>query len=658
MPQTLAALETVVTMLDSLNIGCCIFDRNNRTVRWNKAMLDLFPEHDGHLHVGEHYRENLLRFYTHRLTKEEMPLIEEYIDAGVERHDTQQRPYTFQHRGVWLKVASKPLPDGGRMRIWTRIASANAEDETAAQHTAHDQPGAIFEVPRGQLFDAQPVPDEQLLEYAADGMMVVDMRGRTTSANTQFLEMYNLQSKNAALGLSLEDVFRHVWAGREHKEFRHYEFGLNAFAENLRFTGSPFLLPLPEGRWIRVLEQRDRNGTGHFSHVDITAIKRQQLVSEEAIRFKSRFLATASHDLRQPVHALGMMVEMLDPDLPPEDLGARLASVRSCVSTLSDMLNELLDLSSFDLGIHRVLLTTVSMSWLLREASDMFAEDCARKGLALVVDDGGLCVRSDKHLLRRIVFNLVSNAVKYTAHGRVAITCRADGDQVSVTVSDTGIGIPPARLGKVFDDYIRLKPTQELNEGLGIGLTVVRLAADLLGHTIHIESVPATGTTFVLTMPGCSCQGVIDADRGELARSRLVEPALPCILLVEDDSYALSSMAELLASWGYAVLECQNPDEAFDSVASRGRSPDLIISDMHLNENVNGLALIAELRALQPMRKLPAILLTGDVSTQLSDEAMAADVRILFKPLRPSALRDLIASKLNWVPPSTATPVR
>lgn len=644
MPQNLAALDTVVTMLDSLNIGCCIFDSNNRTVRWNQAMLKFFPEHAGHIHVGEHYRENLVRFYTQRLSEEELPLIEEYIRAGIERHDSQQRPYTFQHRSVWLRVASKALPDRGRMRIWTQIAPPTDAGETGDQ-----PPGSrtdLFEVPRGSLFDRPLVLEARLLEYMADGVMAVDAHGCITLVNEQFLDLYGFADKAAAQGLNLEEVFRYAWAGREQNEVRHFEFGMSVFAENMRFSGAPFLLPLPQGRWVRVLEQRDRDGQGYFSHIDITSIKRQQVASEEAVRFKTRFLATASHDLRQPVHALGMMVEMLDADSPREDIANRLASIRNCVSTLTDMLNELLDLSSFDLGIHRVVPTAVSMAWLLRETSEMFMEDASRKGLQLVVDDAGLHVRSDKHLLRRMVFNLVSNAVKYTSQGVVTITCRSDGDQVALSVSDTGIGISPDRLRHIFDDHIRLKPTQELNEGLGIGLTVVRLAADLLGHTVQVESMPGTGTSFVLRMPECMPGGGPEHNRDARSRVRHAEPALPCILLVEDDSYALSSMAELLTSWGYHVLPCQNSDEALDSVASRGRSPDLIISDMHLNEKIDGLTVISELRALQPQRKLPAILLTGDVSNTLSDQAGAAEVRIVFKPIRPSALRELIASKL------------
>ncbi|RYG07899.1 MAG: response regulator, partial [Burkholderiales bacterium] len=360
----------------------------------------------------------------------------------------------------------------------------------------------------------------------------------------------------------------------------------------------------------------------------------------------SRFLATASHDLRQPVHALGMMAEMLDADAPREDIVSRFGAIRSCISTLTDMLNELLDLSSFDMGIHRVAPTTVSMAWLLREASDMFFADASAKGLQLLTDDAGLFVHSDKHLLRRILFNLVSNAVKYTPRGTVSITCRRDAHQVAVTVRDTGIGIAPERLNFIFEDNIRLKPTQKLNEGLGIGLTVVRLAVDLLGHNIQVNSEPGLGTSFVLTLPVSEPDDIALAGEVNPPAASAGAATQPCIVLVEDDSYALKSMAELLTSWGYRVVPCQSPADAVAIVRSGGQVPDLVVSDMHLNEQMDGLAVIAELRACLPRRALPAILLTGDLSTQVSDEAVRADVRIIFKPIRPSALRDLVASEL------------
>ncbi|RZJ04171.1 MAG: PAS domain-containing protein, partial [Haliea sp.] len=222
MPNTLATLETVVTMLDSLNIGCCIFDRNNRTVRWNQAMLTFFPEHAGHIHAGEHYRENLLRFYSHRLSEDEMPLLQQYIDAGVERHETQQRPFTFSHRGVWLRVACKPLPNRGRMRIWTRVAPPEGDGQPD-DGSSEDTLAALFGVKPGAHVDA--AAEDDLLEYLADGIMAVDSTGRITSVNAQFMDLYAFPDRAAANGLRLEDVFRRAWRGREQQEAAHYEFG-------------------------------------------------------------------------------------------------------------------------------------------------------------------------------------------------------------------------------------------------------------------------------------------------------------------------------------------------------------------------------------------------------------------------------------------------
>jgi PAS domain-containing protein len=134
--QAEAVFRVVSTVLDSMTIGCCVFDAEDRTALWNNTMLVFFPEHAEHLHAGEPYRANLKRFYGHRLTAEEMPRIEQYIEAGVVRHQTQQRPFNFQHRGTWLRVASQPLPDRGRIRIWSRLGeSASIDDGLPALST-------------------------------------------------------------------------------------------------------------------------------------------------------------------------------------------------------------------------------------------------------------------------------------------------------------------------------------------------------------------------------------------------------------------------------------------------------------------------------------------------------------------------------------------
>ncbi len=260
---TKQVLETIATVLDSLNIGCCVFDDDDRTVLWNRAMLGFFPEHAGHIHTGETYRDNLTRFYQQRLSPQEMPRIESYIAAGLERHHTQQHPYNFQHRGIWLSVASLPLPEGGRIRIWTRLANASPQDsELPALSTLLY--ASILESPKVVA----------LFECMADGVMLVDQDAKITSVNNQFAELYRLNDKNAVIGLGFEAVYEMVWKEHKQADSDRYELGFATLAENLRFPGAPFQLPLPLGCWVRVRENSEPGGASFSSHVDISAIRR------------------------------------------------------------------------------------------------------------------------------------------------------------------------------------------------------------------------------------------------------------------------------------------------------------------------------------------------------------------------------------------------
>lgn len=258
-------LETIAAVLDNLNIGCCVFDAEDRTVLWNRSMLVFFPEHAGHLHFGEPYRANLRRFYEKRLNSQEMPRIEQYIETGLTRHLSQQHPYNFQHKGIWLTVASLPLPDGGRIRIWTRLTNMSSLDD--------EQP-ALSTLLYASILESPKVVD--LFECIADGVMIVDQQGKITSVNNEFLVLYKLKEKNAVVGLRFEDVFETAWHGQKHSDSQRYEAGLQTLTEHMRFSGAPFELPLPEGCWVRVRENSEPGGSSFYSHIDVTAVRRGQ----------------------------------------------------------------------------------------------------------------------------------------------------------------------------------------------------------------------------------------------------------------------------------------------------------------------------------------------------------------------------------------------
>ncbi|MFG1464646.1 diguanylate cyclase [Xanthobacter sp. DSM 24535] len=238
----------ISSLLDSIDIAFCLFDAEDRTILWNSAFIRFFPEHASHVYTGEPYRENLRRFYTGRLTEEELPFIERYIDEGVSRHRTQTRPFIFTHLGRRLRVASQPTHDGQRIRIWHQLS----EDHDTPEPTAWNE----FPI--------------DLLDYIADGAMVLDQNDKIVATNKEFRSLYDLEDGVSVVGSTLVEVVRQAWEKAGFTE-RAVE---QSMLDNMLFAGTPFEVELPGGRWRRVIARRTASGIGYFTHSDITVLKR------------------------------------------------------------------------------------------------------------------------------------------------------------------------------------------------------------------------------------------------------------------------------------------------------------------------------------------------------------------------------------------------
>lgn len=274
-----ALLRAIGEALDGLEVGYCAFDSDDRSLAWNASFLDLFPEHDGHVHVGEDYADNLRRFYLKRLDAAEMANIDRYIADGVARHRTQRRPYEFDHGGHRVRVSSFGIGRFGRVRVWRKVALLAQRSDPRASS-------------QGDLPDLNATA---VLERLADGVLVVDVADKVMWANQAFLEVYAIRSMQQASGLSFRDIYRAAWRGAEADP--DFLASMNRLSENQRFSGAPFELSLPERRWVRVIEQRGEfDGRGYFVHVDITDLKRQQAALQQA-EARYRLVTESSSDI-------------------------------------------------------------------------------------------------------------------------------------------------------------------------------------------------------------------------------------------------------------------------------------------------------------------------------------------------------------------------
>lgn len=383
-------------------------------------------------------------------------------------------------------------------------------------------------------------------------------------------------------------------------------------------------------------------------------LARRNVQLEELSRARIQLLAAACHDLRQPAHALGMLAELgFDAVGQADTMRSWLHGIQRCSVTLSDMLGELMDMSRLDGGHYTPSVEPLALDELLHDVRLQYGELARRKGLSLDAPPCGLYVRSDRHLFRRIVFNVVSNAVKYTRQGKVSVLAQAEGGEVVLRVVDTGPGIPPERVEDIFNDYVRLEADRAV-EGLGIGLSIVKQAADLLGHRLELNSTLGEGTTIVLRA------AMAEAQHAEASIDAEPAAEVGLIALLENDDDVRLAMAAVLRRHGYQVLDSESIDGLRETLAREtGDKPlRLLITDLHLNGGADGLDAVRSVREWPGCAQLPALLLTGDLDAGIATRAAAQSVFVGHKPMQPRQLLvtvKLLLQSSNSMWPQTAS---
>jgi signal transduction histidine kinase/ActR/RegA family two-component response regulator len=364
----------------------------------------------------------------------------------------------------------------------------------------------------------------------------------------------------------------------------------------------------------------------------------QELTTLNASR--TRLMASACHDLRQPTHALGMLAEVALQKVP-ETARQPIEDIRQCSTSLSNMLDMLLDMTQLEADRYKPSRQAVRLEDLLNELHLQFAPQAQRKGLAFSVDATTAGVESDPHLLRRILLNLVSNGIKYTSVGFVHVSVQDEGHQLKVQVSDSGPGIPDDKVDSVFADFVRLDTAQGIH-GLGIGLPIVKRAAALLGHELQLHSQVGQGTTFTLILPSA----IVPTQAPEAAPTTAGQGQL--IGIVENDEMILTAVSQLLEGRGFQVASARNALELQESLARRGSpSPDLLISDLHLGRDQNGMDLIGGLKQSAHWQRTAFVLVTGDLDAEVATQASTLGVAVAYKPVQPRKLLSLMDALLK-----------
>ncbi len=623
-------------------------------------------------------RPAMRRFRTAVTVNDLKDTISRYL--GVER--TERSFQTYQEReGVTLtgaEQASMPLIRFSEQLLASAVGSSSSRLVLSLlfQRNDHSSRDALR-----LLDDASEAlqQNRDLLQTALDqmeeGITVYDKDLRLICWNRQYRSLFGLPDQMGQVGVSMAEFLSDL---AERGEIAPDEE--TQMLDRLTTVGMPWQMelqsarrtievrsnPMPDGgivatyaditarveadialkRANETLEQRVANRTAELVQVN-EELAQAQMIAEEANLGKTRFLAAVGHDILQPLNAARLYCASVMEATPGDQRYAPVESIESSLESVETILGAVLDISRLDTGAMKPTNSVFRLDGLLRQIQTDFQPLADEKELDLRIVPSTMSIATDRNLFRRLVQNLVSNAIKYTRSGRVLVGVRRRGDLVELQVLDTGIGIAGDKLNTVFREFTRLEEGAREAQGLGLGLSIVDRIARVLRLEIRIESRSDNGTKFSVLMP--TAQPETEEVRTEasnpVARSVTILTGMR-ILCIDNDARILDGMRLLLEGWG-CVVETQSDSERHIAQRQSAKQPDIVLADFHL-DNETGLEAIRRVRRYHG-DDIPAVLVTADRSGEVRAEAEKLDIPVINKPVKPAALRAVL-TRLHRIP--------
>ncbi len=392
------------------------------------------------------------------------------------------------------------------------------------------------------------------------------------------------------------------------------------------------------------LEQRVAERTGELTRVN-RELAEARAAADEANIGKTRFFAAAGHDILQPLNAARLYSSALVERIGHSENTNLVQNIDSALESVETILGAVLDISRLDTGSMKPRMASVPLNDLLKRIETDFAPMAREKNLEFVVMPTSLTVRSDINLLRRLIQNLVSNAIKYTMSGKVLVGARRRGGDVVIQVMDSGMGIPASKFRTIFKEFTRLDGGMKAAAGLGLGLSIVDRLSRVLHHPVQLSSVVGRGTSFQVQLP----REAQSTKRGKEAAGPTASPQHTQlsgfhILCIDNEPKILEGMSVLLSGWGCEVSQAASEGD-LDAVLGKVGIPDLVVADYHLAEGT-GIDLILHLRG-RMTTQIPALLITADRTPEVRAEAEKHGIGVQHKPVRPAALRAYVTQVFN-----------
>lgn len=377
----------------------------------------------------------------------------------------------------------------------------------------------------------------------------------------------------------------------------------------------------------------------------IERLENEKERAEVANRAKTQFLASANHDLRQPVHALSLISYSLKNELVTQRGKELFHQLDHTVGNLNNLLASLLDLSQLDAGALKLELTTVHLNTIAAQLQSEFSSIAKEKNLSLRIHSLDASIQTDHTLILRLIGNLLTNAIRYTETGGVLLGFRRRGSSISVEVWDTGIGIEDSELDEIFNEFYQIEEYKKATDsGLGLGLSICQRIAQMLNTRIAIASKPGVGTVFRFLVP--EAPSIVDnaALAGPYQRESLRNAKA---LVIDDDLMGLNAVAAVLSQYGMEIMLAQSKDRAETLLDESDSPPDFILSDFRLAGELNGVELVDELRRRAGMRNIPAIIMTGDTAKEVLSMLDQCGLPVLNKPVSAGTLLDALDTLLE-----------
>jgi two-component system, chemotaxis family, CheB/CheR fusion protein len=648
-------LEATIAMQGADFGNIQLYDAKRQTLRiaahhgFSQRFLDFFSEVDAHtgsvcgaaLASGE-------RVVVEDLEREPafIPIMEEARAAGYRAvQSTPLLTKSGEPLGMLSTHFREPHAFPDRMLRLTDIYARQAADAIETQLLTHE-------------LDQEKAYAENVINTIREPLLVVDDEFRVLSASQSFYRFFAATAADT-LGRPLPDTDAHHLDTPAMRTFLARIKGGDRSQQSCEVT-----VDLPGGqRVLAVTAEPIRDAVSDrrilISFVDITDFKRAadelaaaRQAAEQANLAKSRFLAAASHDLRQPLQTLKLLQGILEQHATGQQSQSALARMGRVLESMARMLTSILDIDRLETGAIHPSWVDFPLNELFSSLNVEFAEQAKSKGLSWRLVPCGLAVRSDRHLLEEMVRNLVSNAVRYTDKGKVLLGCRRRGDKLRIEVWDTGVGISEAQLPRIFEEYHQAAGDAGRG-GLGLGLAIVQRLGQLLAHPVAVRSRLGKGSVFTIDVPVASAPPLKAPTLNEQQRSDGIRTGT--ILVIEDDPSVRETIEAMLTGEGHHVTSASSGEAALDLVTRDRRRPDLVISDYNLAGELDGVRIVTALRSGLGW-EVPAIILTGDVRTEARRNIAQGGCVDITKPIKARELAQLIQQLLAGRPSGAAKP--